>query len=147
MGIPNQVERRLNYGDPQTRGRLSRLKRSNWPINCGIRTLHGGKEENRHDAQNGQNSQFPSHSAQDHRSVTSGLYLKHPSNLFMTIGHCPEGLVNAAVRSGWVGLAATLYRPPTILSVALLVTQCQVLFAESLSNGNRFGLITQADLA
>ncbi len=51
------------------------------------------------------------------------------------------------VRVGLGWLAASLYRPPTILSVALLVTQCQVLFAESLSNGNRFGLITQADLA
>jgi hypothetical protein len=102
MGIPNQVERRLNYRDPQTRGRSSRLKHSNWSINCGIRTLHDGKEEDRRDAQNGQNgqnSEFPSDSAQDHRSVTSGLYLKHLSNLFMTIGHCPEGLVNAAVRS------------------------------------------------
>ncbi len=103
MEIPNQVKSRLNYCDPQTRGRLSRLKRSYWPINCRIWTLHGGKEENRHDAQNGQNSQFPSHSAQDHRSITSGLYLKHLTNLFMTIGHCPEGLVKASVRSGWVG--------------------------------------------
>jgi hypothetical protein len=32
--------------------------------------LHGRKEEYGHNAQNGKNSQFPSDSAQDHRSVT-----------------------------------------------------------------------------
>lgn len=74
--ITDPAERRQNNGYPNTRCRLSRLKRSNRAVNRGIGTLDRGKEKNdgnAYDGQNNEDNQFPSVSGQDHRSVTLGL--------------------------------------------------------------------------
>jgi hypothetical protein len=73
LEITNEAERRQDNGYPHTRSGSRRFKCSNGPVDCRIWTLDRGKEKNHPDApdsQDDENSQFPSDSSQDHRSVT-----------------------------------------------------------------------------